>query len=104
MRTENSDLRGNVCVYRETQDELTSELADFKDKYREVVDLLADAREDLRRYNKRGHHHHLRDVSGNNKGFVDSEDDRDSLIWDDKATGESLYPIVYVKVVKNDVT
>ena len=30
------------------QDELTTELSDFKEKYREVVDLLHDTREELR--------------------------------------------------------
>ena len=38
---------------QETQDELTTELVDLKDKYREVVELLRDAQEDLRRNRKR---------------------------------------------------
>ena len=38
---------------QETQDELTTELVDLKDKYREVVELLRDAQEDLRRSRKR---------------------------------------------------
>ena len=38
------------CIdLQETQDELTSELADLKDKYREVVSLLHDAQEELKR-------------------------------------------------------
>ena len=40
-------------AYAETQDELTAELADLKDKYREVVGLLRDSQEELKR-NRRG--------------------------------------------------
>ena len=40
---------------QETQDELTTELVDLKDKYREVVELLRDAQEDLRRSRKRSY-------------------------------------------------
>merc|ERR1711971_147343 len=50
---ENDDLTANLRVYQETQDELTTELVDLKDKYREVVELLRDAQEDLRRSRKR---------------------------------------------------
>jgi hypothetical protein len=35
-------------VYKETQDDLTLELSDFKEKYREVVDLLHDTQDDLK--------------------------------------------------------
>ena len=42
------------CV-QETQDELTSELLDLKEKYREVVSLLRDANEEIRRGRKRGY-------------------------------------------------
>ena len=38
---------------QETQDELTSELLDLKEKYREVVDLLRDANEEIRKGRKR---------------------------------------------------
>ena len=40
---------------QETQDELTSELLDLKEKYREVVSLLRDANEEIRRGRKRGY-------------------------------------------------
>ena len=42
-----------ALLFQETQDELTTELVDLKDKYREVVELLRDAQEDLRRSRKR---------------------------------------------------
>ena len=42
-----------LCIYQETQDELTSELLDLKEKYREVVDLLRDANEEIRKGRKR---------------------------------------------------
>jgi len=50
---ENDDLTANLRVYQETQDELTTELVDLKDKYREVVDLLRDANEEIKRSRKR---------------------------------------------------
>ena len=40
---------------QETQEELTSELLDLKEKYREVVSLLRDANEEIRRGRKRGY-------------------------------------------------
>ena len=43
----------NLILLQETQDELTSELLDLKEKYREVVDLLRDANEEIRRGRKR---------------------------------------------------
>jgi len=47
-------LRSSLCAYKETQDELTGELADFKEKYREVVDLLRDTQEELKSQHRRG--------------------------------------------------
>ena len=41
-----------LCV-KETQDDLTTELCDLKDKYREVVELLRDTQEQLRTSRKR---------------------------------------------------
>ena len=38
---------------KETQDELTTELCDIKEKYREVVYLLRDAQEECKRNRKR---------------------------------------------------
>ena len=43
-----------MCAYAETQDELTAELADLKDKYREVVGLLRDSQEELKRSRRSG--------------------------------------------------
>ena len=42
-------------IYRETQEELTSELSDFKEKYREVVDLLHDTQNELKAAKKRSY-------------------------------------------------
>lgn len=50
---ENETLGGSVHAYKETQDELTTELADFKEKYREVADLLHDTQEELKKSRKR---------------------------------------------------
>jgi len=50
---ENDDLTANLRVYQETQDELTTEMADLKDKYREVVELLRDANEEIKRSRKK---------------------------------------------------
>ena len=35
-------------AYRDTQEELTAELADFKEKYREIAGLLHDTQEELK--------------------------------------------------------
>lgn len=42
-------------IYKETQEELTSELADFKEKYREIVDLLHDTQNELKAAKKRSY-------------------------------------------------
>ena len=39
--------------FQETQDELTTELVDLKDKYREVVELLRDANEEIKKSRKK---------------------------------------------------
>ena len=51
----NYQLSDFIKLYnlQETQDELTSELLDLKEKYREVVDLLRDANEEIRKGRKR---------------------------------------------------
>ena len=41
-----------LFFYQETQDELTSELLDLKEKYKEVVNLLRDANEEIRKGQK----------------------------------------------------
>ncbi|XP_042880575.1 trafficking kinesin-binding protein milt-like isoform X4 [Penaeus japonicus] len=59
---ENEELINMVGVARECQQELTSELAELKEKYAEVLDLLHDTQDQLRRVQKknlpgsRGHH------------------------------------------------
>ena len=50
---ENTELTANLRIYKETQDDLTSELADFKEKYREIVELLHDTRHELKQAKKR---------------------------------------------------
>ena len=40
-------------ISRECQHELTAEIADLKDKYAEVLDLLHDTQEQLRKYSKK---------------------------------------------------
>lgn len=40
-------------AYRDTQEELTAELADFKEKYREIAGLLHDTQEELKDAAKR---------------------------------------------------
>ena len=52
---ENDDLTANLRVYQETQDELTVELVDLKEKYREVVERLREANDEIRRGRKRGY-------------------------------------------------
>ena len=46
-------MAAQLEVYNETQEELTSELADFKEKYREIVNLLHDTQEELKKTKKR---------------------------------------------------
>ncbi|XP_039292744.1 trafficking kinesin-binding protein milt isoform X2 [Nilaparvata lugens] len=51
---ENEELSCMVTISRETQSELASELADVKDRYQEVLSLLQEAQEGLKRQRKRG--------------------------------------------------
>ncbi|XP_071546517.1 trafficking kinesin-binding protein 1 isoform X5 [Panulirus ornatus] len=59
---ENDELANMVGVARDCQQELTMELAELKEKYAEVLDLLHDTQDQLRRVQKknqpgsRGHH------------------------------------------------
>ena len=53
--SENADLGTSLQVYKETQDDLTGELADLKEKYREVVELLHDTRHELKQAKKRSY-------------------------------------------------
>ncbi|XP_050691976.1 trafficking kinesin-binding protein 1-like isoform X2 [Eriocheir sinensis] len=62
MVAENDELANMVGVARDCQQELTMELAELKEKYAEVLDLLHDTQDQLRRVQKknlpgsRGHH------------------------------------------------
>ena len=48
-------MAAQLEVYTETQEELTSELADFKEKYREIVSLLQDTQAELKKTKKRSY-------------------------------------------------
>ena len=51
--SENQEFLAQLQVYKGTQEELTSELSDFKEKYQEVVDLLRDSQNELKNLNKK---------------------------------------------------
>ncbi|XP_067013069.1 trafficking kinesin-binding protein milt isoform X3 [Anabrus simplex] len=51
---ENEELANMLHVTRDNQNKLASELADFKDRYAEVMSLLQDAQEQLRRQRRKG--------------------------------------------------
>lgn len=53
LSRENEELASLVGVARECQQELTTELAELKEKYAEVLDLLHDTQEQLRRAQKK---------------------------------------------------
>ena len=54
LQNEVDDVTFLLDSTRETQTELTTELADLKDKYAEVIELLHDTQEQLRRYDRLG--------------------------------------------------
>ncbi|XP_046408464.1 trafficking kinesin-binding protein milt [Ischnura elegans] len=49
LRLENEELSSLVLITKENQDRLTTELADFKERYGEVMCLLTEAQENLRK-------------------------------------------------------
>lgn len=53
LTCENDELASMVGVARECQQELTMELAELKEKYAEVLDLLHDTQDQLRRAQKK---------------------------------------------------
>ena len=53
--SENQDFLAQIQVYKQTQEELISELSDFKEKYCEVVDLLNDSQNELKAFNKKSY-------------------------------------------------
>ena len=48
-------MAAHLEIYTETQEELTSELADFKEKYREIINLLHDTQNELKKTKKRSY-------------------------------------------------
>lgn len=54
LMTEHDEVGATLVITRDNQNTLASELADFKDRYAEVVSLLADTQEQLRKQRKRG--------------------------------------------------
>ena len=59
LSVENEELANMVTVARECQQELTTELADLKEKYAEVLDLLHDTQDQLRRVQKKVHRKYM---------------------------------------------
>ncbi|XP_069689119.1 trafficking kinesin-binding protein milt isoform X3 [Periplaneta americana] len=54
LTAENEDLTSNLHITRDNQNQLASELADLKDRYAEVLSLLRDTQEQLRRQRRKG--------------------------------------------------
>ncbi|GAB6019597.1 hypothetical protein CHUAL_001163 [Chamberlinius hualienensis] len=48
LRLENEELYNHLQAAKECQNDLTTELVDFKEKYQEIVELLHDAQQQLR--------------------------------------------------------
>lgn len=53
-KNENEELSALLVVTRETQNELAVELTDLKDRYAEVLGLLQETQETLKKQNKKG--------------------------------------------------
>ena len=53
--SENQEFLAQLQVYKSTQEELTSELSEFKEKYQEVVELLRDSQNELKNLNKKSY-------------------------------------------------
>jgi len=54
LTAENEELTSNLHITRENQGHLAGELADLKDRYAEVLNLLRDTQEQLRRQRRKG--------------------------------------------------
>ncbi|XP_057331785.1 trafficking kinesin-binding protein milt isoform X2 [Microplitis mediator] len=54
LMTEHDEMSSTLAITRDNQNTLAAELADFKDKYAEVVNLLAETQEQLRKQRKKG--------------------------------------------------
>lgn len=53
LTTENEETSSRLCITKETQNMLATELAEFKVRYQEVLSLLQESQEQLRRQRKR---------------------------------------------------
>jgi trafficking kinesin-binding protein 1 len=53
LTLENEELVMQLRVVRECQNELATELVDYKDKYAEILELLRETQEQLKQQNKR---------------------------------------------------
>ncbi|XP_065213636.1 trafficking kinesin-binding protein milt isoform X2 [Planococcus citri] len=53
-KSENEELTALLVVTRDTQNELANELAELKDRYAEVMGLLQETQEALKKHNKKG--------------------------------------------------
>lgn len=51
---ENEEVSNQLSITRENQSSLATELVEFKERYEEVVALLQDAQEQLRKQRKKG--------------------------------------------------
>ncbi|XP_023716170.1 trafficking kinesin-binding protein milt isoform X5 [Cryptotermes secundus] len=54
LTAENDELSSNLHITRDNQRQLAGELADLKDRYAEVLSLLRDTQEQLRRQRRKG--------------------------------------------------
>ncbi|XP_031848218.1 trafficking kinesin-binding protein milt isoform X2 [Nomia melanderi] len=54
LMAEHDEVGATLLITRDNQNTLASELAEFKDRYTEVVNLLAETQEQLRKQRKRG--------------------------------------------------
>ncbi|XP_054000970.1 trafficking kinesin-binding protein milt isoform X2 [Hylaeus anthracinus] len=54
LMAEHDEVGATLHITRDNQNTLASELAEFKDRYAEVVNLLADTQEQLRKQRKKG--------------------------------------------------
>ena len=86
-------MSAQLEIYKDTQNELTAELADFKEKYREILDLLHDAQDEIKdlhrqarsKYSGLGQHNVVIKGGGEDQdqvlmdqGSDDADDDDDS--------------------------
>ena len=79
--SENQEFLAQLQVYKGTQEELTSELSDFKEKYQEVVDLLRDSQNELKNLNKKSYPGlELHGISETNENSLNSKTETKSCL------------------------